>query len=282
MGVLQIPQDVVVDVIGQVGTHHVGVLHGAELGQPQAEGVAHRLVHGGGVGDAVLHDGDGLTPQGVLHAVGDEAGHVLFAQHGLLAHGAQHLHHRLGHLVAGGVGLDHLHQGDQVAGVPEVSAHKALTVLELGGDLAGAHDRGVGAEDGVGAAARLQLGEGLPLDLHVLEDGLDHQIGVLHQIAVDVIGKGDAGEAVAQLLLGDDALVQKLLGVGADARLHISGVQVVHAHLEAGVGRKHIADVLAHHARAADENVLDFFHAARLPSRLSRSGNRRSSRSWRQ
>ena len=169
-----------------------------------------------------------------------------------------------------------------MAGVPEVSAHKALTVLELGGDLAGAHDRGVGAEDGVGAAARLQLGEGLPLDLHVLEDGLDHQIGVLHQIAVDVIGKGDAGEAVAQLLLGDDALVQELPGVGADARLHISGVQVVHAHLEAGVGRKHIADVLAHHARAADENVLDFFHAARLPSRLSRSGNRRSSRSWRQ
>ena len=118
------------------------------FGKTQAEGVAHRLVHGGGVGDAVLHDGDGLTPQGVLHAVGDEAGHVLFAQHGLLAHGAEHLHHRLGHLVAGGVGLDHLHQGDQVAGVPEVSAYKALTVLQLGGDLAGAHDRGVGAEDG--------------------------------------------------------------------------------------------------------------------------------------
>ena len=52
-------------------------------------------------------------------------------------------------------------------------------------------------------------------DLHVPEDGLDHQIGVLHQIAVDVIGKRRCGEAAAQLLLGDDALVQKSLGVGA-------------------------------------------------------------------
>ena len=137
------------------------------------------------------------------------------------------------------------------------------------GDLAGAHNRGVGAEDGVLGTARLQLGEGLPLDLHVLEHGLDDQIGVLHQVAVDVGSEGDAGQAVVELILGDDALVQELLGVGADAGLHIGGVQVVHAHPEVGVGREHVADVLAHHARAADEYIMYIFHdMLNLPSTL--------------
>ena len=158
-----------------------------------------------------------------------------------------------------------------MAGVPEVGAHEALTVLELGGDLAGAHHGGVGAEDGVLGAALFQLGEGLALDLHVLEHGLDDEVGVLDDVAVDVGGEGDAGEPVRKLSLGDDALLHQLLGVGTDTGLHIGGVQVVHTHLEVGVGSEHEADVLAHHARAADQDILDVLHCV-MPSFPS-SGN---------
>ena len=57
---------------------------GPSWGSRRPKEEAHRLVHGGGVGDAVLHDGDGLPPEGVLHAVGDEAGHVLLHSTGFL------------------------------------------------------------------------------------------------------------------------------------------------------------------------------------------------------
>ena len=116
-----------------------------------------------------------------------------------------------------------------MAGVPEVGAHKALPVPELGGDLAGAHDGGVGAEDGVGPAAGLQLGEGLALDLHVLEHGLDRCVSETEtRLSVD------AGELILGTtadLTGDDTRTLAAAGRTIDTKMN-GFVPVSYTHLD--------------------------------------------------
>jgi hypothetical protein len=52
-------------------------------------------------------------------------------------------------------------------------------------------------------------------------------------------------------------VIHQLLGVGADAGVHIGLIQVVHADFVLRVGGEHKGDVLAHHAAAADQDIFD-------------------------
>ena len=137
-------------------------------------------------------------------------------------------------------------------------------------DLVHVQGRGVGCNDGAGLGDRVELGEDLLLQRHVLEHRLDDEVGLAE--VLDLQGRGQLGEAVARLRLGDapalgvglqrlldagDALVERLLrglddGDGeaaveegeADAGAHGAGAEDAHrpdvAQLGVGADARHV------------------------------------------
>ena len=65
-----------------------------------------------------------------------------------------------------------------LAGAEEVHADHALRPLGRRGDLVDVERRGVGGEHGAGLGDRVELGEDLLLDRHLLEHRLDDDVGV--------------------------------------------------------------------------------------------------------
>ncbi len=107
-------EDVVVDRQGEVEADQFRGLDGAQYWQPHPEPELDHLVHHVRVGDAVLHDGDRLPPQGVLQPVPHETGDVPLHAHGVLAQtGAEQGDCRLHGLRRCPRTRDDFHQGDQ-------------------------------------------------------------------------------------------------------------------------------------------------------------------------
>ena len=70
-----------------------------------------------------------------------------------------------------------LQQPHDVGGREEVQAHHVLRTLGDGGDLVHVERGGVGGDDGAGLGDLVELGEDLLLQRHVLEHGLDDEVG---------------------------------------------------------------------------------------------------------
>ena len=133
--------------------------------------------------------------------------------------------------------LDHLHQLHHQSGVEVVQVHQPLGVLgdpgQLGADQVGA----VGGQNGVRLDDFADPPKEFLLNLQVLDDGLHHQVGVLHA-SIHVSGEGEAGGHGVSLLLGDAALVHPALQVVGSP-----GPGAVHRLLK-GVGEDHLIPLL--------------------------------------
>ena len=112
--------------------------------------------------------------------------------------------------------------------------------------------------------------EHLGLDLRVLEDGLDHEVGALG--GRRVVGRRDQREQLVALLLRGlaalDALGDELLRV-ALAALGGGLVDVLEHDLDAGL-RAHVRDRGAHHARAEHDDLLGLRTARSSPAARGR------------
>ena len=158
--------DVVTNEVGQSQRTHrvVGAQH-------------HALVDVLSAGDAVGEDADSLVDHRDEDAVDHEAGGFLHLD-GLLADGGGEVNDALGHFVAGQLTFDDFNEGHAVGGVEEVHADELGGTARAGSDL-GDRQRGrVGGEDGLGLADLVKLHEDVFLQLHLLDGGLDDEVGI--------------------------------------------------------------------------------------------------------
>ena len=129
-----------------------------------------------------------------------------------------------------------------------------------GGDLVHVERRGIGRQDRLGLADRIEPREDLLLEVHLLEHRLDDDVGVLD---VGVVGgAADQEHARIHVLLGDAAARDAALVILADhgeALVQRLRVGLQHAHGNAGVGEVH-GDAAAHGAAADDRGRLDGLH----------------------
>ena len=127
--------------------------------------------------DALLDARESLHRHWAERAVDVETGDVLHRDHGLPLTDADvdgGRGHGLGRLVV----RDHLEQLHHLRRREVVHAHDVLRALGLGGDVANGQSRRVGRDDGVLWADGLHLLNDGVLDAELLEDSLDHQVGV--------------------------------------------------------------------------------------------------------
>ena len=117
-----------------------------------------------------------------------------------------------------------------------MGADDPLGVDGVLGDLPDHDGGGAGADDGVGTALGLNVGQGLLLDLQVLRDVLQDEVGVGHGLMKVGGVRGDGG-AGGVLLGGEHAVVLKPLQALLDALLgalqgllgHVVHGDVLHA-----------------------------------------------------
>ena len=149
--------------------------------------------------------------------------------------------------------LDELHHRRRVE---EVEADRALRDAEARAELGDRERRGVRADERVRAEHLEERHEDVELELHVLGDRLDHDVGARAGVA----GVGRRGEAIHRLMAlfsGDLALAEELLELRADGlhgrkRAAVGGVE--EAGRVAALGRD-LRDPLAHRPRAEDGDV---------------------------
>ena len=117
--------------------------------------------------------------------------------------------HGGGHHVVGGLlGAHDLEQPHDVGGREEVQPHHVLRPLGHGGDVVDVERGGVGGDDGARLGDFVELLEHLLLERHVLEHGLDDQVGLAEVLHLQ--RRRELGEAVGRLRFGD----APALGVG--------------------------------------------------------------------
>ena len=213
--------------------------------------------------DVLAGQDGGLVHHGAHDAVGDEHGHV--------GDGDELLAEALGDGLAGldgvgrgVIGVDDLHQLHGGHGAEEVHAQELLGTQRSGGQLGDAQGGGVGDENGFGLHDGSQLGEGVLLQLHILDHGLENDVDVGQ--VVQVGGGLQAAQHLGLLFLGDlalgDLLVKALLDAG-DALLQGGGPVVVENHVVAAL-ESDLGDAAAHQAGAVHTNSLNF-HVVATP-----------------
>src|SRR5215210_1875319 len=192
VGVLHVARD----LERRVEARHVGEeerAHGDELG------VRERLVDLLHVGAALVLVAPDLRRRRGEDAVDDEAG-ALRAADGHLADRLREVGRRLHRLRRGLLALDDLDQA-HVGGRPEeVEAHDLVRPVGDVADLRDRQPRRVGGEHRVAGGGRVEVGEDLVLDLHLLRDGLDDEVDVAE--AVVLRRAGDQPERVLELGVG--------------------------------------------------------------------------------
>ena len=143
-------------------------------------------------------------------------------------------------------------------------AQELIGTQRSGGQLGDAQGGGVGDENGLGLHDGSQLGEGVLLQLHILDHGLENDVDVGQ--VVQVGGGLQAAQHLGLLLLGDlalgDLLVKALLDAG-DALLQGGGPVVVENHVVAAL-KSDLGDAAAHQAGAVHTNSLNF-HVVATP-----------------
>ncbi len=156
-----------------------------------------------------------------------------------------------------------LQQAHDVGGREEVQADHVLRPLGDGCDLVHVERRGVGGDDGAGLGDLVELGEDLLLQRHVLEHGLDDEIGRAEVLQFQrrrqpghaLLGLRFRGAAaldvgLQRVLDARDALVERLLR-GLDDGQRKAGVE------------EREPDARSHGAGAEDADRLDVAQLAR-------------------
>ena len=151
--------------------------------------------------------------------------------------------------------LDERHAVDRVE---EVHADDVLGMLRVRGDVGDRDRRRVRGEDRARLLDAFELREDLPLDVDVLDDGLDHEVGAPE--AAPVGGGGDAGELPLHLPLRHPPRVD-FAPPDLRRRLVAAGdgvpVDVAHAHVRVGLVGDDVGDPPAHHARPQHAGIGD-------------------------
>ena len=101
--------------------------------------------------------------------------------------------------------------------IPEMGADEPFAVSEPGTDHRRAHDGCIRAEDRIVRTNRLEGGERLLLERHVLKDGFDDEVCCFYTFAAQVRCEEYPAQAVLKLLYGDNAVLHKLPAVHSDA-----------------------------------------------------------------
>ena len=197
-----------------------------------------------------------LAAVGGEHAVAHEA----VAHAGLHADLADLLGDRHGgrhHVVGGLLGTHDLEQPHDVGGREEMQAHHVLRPLRHGGDLVDVERGGVAGDDGARLGDFVELLEDLLLERHVLEHGLDDEVGLAEVRHLQ--RRRELGDPVRRLRLGD----APALGIGRERILDAVDAAVERIlrglddrHGEAAVEEGE-ADAGAHGAGAQDADGLD-------------------------
>ena len=281
---LQVRQDVVVDGQGEVEADHVRVLHGREDGQPQAGAEADALVHRGGVGDAVLDDGDGLAPR--ARAAGGwrrSRARPSCSRWGACPRcGAAPWSCRPPRPATSAVRTTST-SGMRYGGFQKCVPTTRSLCTARSRDLRDAHHRRVGAQDRLRRAEPVELLEQAALELEVLEDALDHVGRALHRLR-QVGGGGDAGHGRLDLVEPAEPVLGKEREIGAHGRggaLERLGNGVLQRDLVPRE-REDLRDADAHHAGADDGHLLlGHGHPPLCAPRLSRRCCRRRPPGWR-
>ena len=214
---------------------------------------------GGDVGQVFFEHAGGLVQEGHEKAVHGKPGGVLDEDRGLavqLRRQEGFLHGRR----AGAAVRDHLEQTVLGRVVEVVQADEAVGPGGLVSEIAHVEARGVRGQDGLGRADLVEFFEEIRLDLLVLEDGLDHDVGVGH--GLEVGGARDAGEDLVHLLRLEDLAFDPLLQQAPDrpqAALDELVLQVDHHDRDALLGDL-LDDSAAHVAGTDDTDFLDLGH----------------------
>ena len=206
---------------------------------------------------------DGVVEVGEQQRVDDEARAVAAGDRDLLDRGGQR-QHGLVDLGGGEVGRDHLDELHDRRGVEEVHADDVAGALGDLGELGDRHRAGGRGQDGPGLGDPVEVLEELGLDVEVLGDALDDQVGL-----GEVLARGAAGEAAEHRGLG--LLVRTALGDGLVERLGDAGDDPVELLLRAAdeddvVARlsEDLDDARGHRSGADHADLLD--RAAQLGS----------------
>ena len=125
----------------------------------------------------------GVEEVGEQQPVDDEPGHVGHLDGGLLERAAQRQRARAG--LRGGRGgkdqLDELHAGD---GIEDVQPDEPLRAPALAGQPLDRQRRGGAREDRLGRSSSSSSGKQAGLDVVILDDRLDHELGLRERVAV--------------------------------------------------------------------------------------------------
>jgi hypothetical protein len=240
----------------------------------------HGVSEGGAAGDvdvldardALLEQEDRFVAQRVEDPVGDEAGDLLAQHHRLLAE----LLHQRDDRVDGGVGrgrpahdLDAAHDQRRVEEVHVGDAARAAGGV---GELRGHDRRGVRGEDRVRRCGLVEPGEDLPLDLQLLDRGLDHQVRA-GRGGVEVGAEREARERGVDVGPGAPALrdvaVQPRAQRGLRPRQGL--VRDVGGRGVVAGQRAHHRDLRAHRAGAHDKDPVHGHTPLKVGGRFSRN-----------
>ena len=133
-----------------------------------------------------------------------------------------------------------------------MDAHQARGVLQGGGDVLQLQAGGVGGQHGAGLGDALDVGEELALRFQVLEDRLDHDVGLAHALAGGI--GNQAVEREAHLRVVAQLLLERRRGA-LDGRRDALDALVLQRHRQAAQ-RRPGGDVAAHDAGADHVQVL--------------------------
>ena len=217
-----------------------------------------------GLGDAVVERPDGLVDERHQDPVRDEAGKVV--RHGrCLAQLAGQLGDRLGSLVGRVAAPNDLDQRHHGHGVEEVHPDHAVGATGRRGEGRDRYRGRVRREDRAFRERRVGTPKDVLLDVGVLDDGLDHQVG-RHEVL-------DGLHPPQDLVRVGPALLRQLaeaLAHGLDPAIDGAGLFVVERDATAR-GRHDLCDPSAHLPRADNENVLEAHarEATRRPGRFA-------------
>ena len=204
----------------------------------------------------LLDEKGGFAQVAFQHAVADEA--VADARdHRHLPHPAPYAKRGDEHLVAHGVGAHHFEQAHDVGGAEEMGTEHLGGAAGGGGDAIHVEVGGVARDDRLRLADRIEAGESLELERHLLEDRLDDEIRGGDRIQLE--HRSDARETLAHRRLAQAPLAHGGGVVPLDGRhraLDLLLPEVEELHRDAGVGEVH-GDAAAHGPRADHRPLAD-------------------------
>ena len=162
--------------------------------------------------------------------------------------------------------LDHLHQLHHQRGVKVVQVGKTAGIYHIACEHGRRHTAGVGGDDGILTHQSADLLEDSGLDILALDDGLDHQVGILHSLFQGG-ADGKAAADTGNLFLGHTALGDTACQVVILPLCHIlqnSGVGIENSHFK-GINGGVQRDLTTHQAAADNTYLLDL-HSLSLSS----------------